>query len=288
MVLQTPWFFLGRLDPKWLIEARLQLHYAIQLIAAAGDALIPPAPDFSHSSLSWEVINDTPMFVGAVIPADQPFQVALEPSMMTLSLLDAQRGPVAALSLPGKTLQEGFGWLRQEIALRGAAADTVVFLDYPDDFPKQHPIAAGATFATGMDTSLQELAYYYADTHYLLQQIRREIPAASPIHIWPHHFDMACLIELPGQKNGEAISIGVGLSPGDGSYSEPYWYISPWPYPDPSQLPALAVGGFWHTQHWVGAILTGTQASAFGSEQAEQTLAFIRSAIQACQKVLLS
>ena len=46
---------------------------------------------------------------------------------------------------------------------------------------------------------------------------------------------------------GEEIVIGVGLSPGDTYYAEPYWYVSPYPYPGLEDLPVLDGSGFWHT-----------------------------------------
>ena len=49
---------------------------------------------------------------------------------------------------------------------------------------------------------------------------------------WPHHYDSATLILLDPAETGEdARSINVGMSPGDGSYAEPYWYVTPWPPP---------------------------------------------------------
>jgi len=78
----------------------------------------------------------------------------------------------------------------------------------------------------------------------------------------------------------------VGLSPDDSSYDEPYWYVTPYPYPeDKTNLPELAANGFWHTEEWVGAVLT---ASQFGEPKtsSEEIRAFIDSAIAACKKLL--
>lgn len=44
----TTWNLLG-VDPLSLTETRLQLHYAIQFLAAPAAALATPVPDFSHS-----------------------------------------------------------------------------------------------------------------------------------------------------------------------------------------------------------------------------------------------
>ena len=38
-----------------------------------------------------------------------------------------------------------------------------------------------------------------------------------------------------------------------------YWYVTPWPYPDPDALPTLDGPGAWHTEGWVGAVLSGEE-----------------------------
>jgi hypothetical protein len=80
----------------------------------------------------------------------------------------------------------------------------------------------------------------------------------SPVRCWPHHFDIATLVSIPGGAPGEVRTIGVGLSPGDGSYAEPYFYVTPWPAPDGPTLPELPAGAAWHRAGWFGAVLTGT------------------------------
>ncbi|HEY9597335.1 MAG TPA: hypothetical protein V6D33_06655, partial [Cyanophyceae cyanobacterium] len=71
---------------------------------------------------------------------------------------------------------------------------------------------------------------------------------------------------------------------------EPYWYVSPYPYPETDNLPRLEGNGFWHTQYWVGAVLTASKL-AFSKEgyteettaesQIQQVEAFLSSALQA-------
>ena len=106
---------------------------------------------------------------------------------------------------------------------------------------------------------------------------------------WPHHFDIATLItieENPGPEKSKTI--GVGLSPGDESYNEPYFYISPWPYPvNKNNLPKLN-HGFWHTQGWFGEVLTSSEIIRSGdnTEQLEITINFIEDGIYKLKKLL--
>lgn len=274
------------LQPQQLTNARLQLHYAVQLIAATGAALGTPLPDGSHTSFTWE--PNHAVFLGSLIQTVQPFSVAIAPHDLTLSLLDQNQTEIARFPLHQQTLASALDWLKQAIAQRGADPSAIAFLDYPpDDFP-DHPLAHGATFDPSLAIACRQLADYYANTYPLLSAIVATYTGADDLHIWPHHFDMATLITLPGTQNKNPLTIGVGLSPGDTSYNEPYWYVSPYPYPDTDHLPRLA-NGFWHTQHWVGAVLTASQVMTQLSleQQQLQVKTFLDAALQAAIALLI-
>ena len=59
----------------------------------------------------------------------------------------------------------------------------------------------------------------------------------------------------PDKDAEEGRSIGVGFTPGDTTCPVPYIYVTPWPYPENTPMPALSAG-HWHTDQWVGAVLT--------------------------------
>jgi hypothetical protein len=65
---------------------------------------------------------------------------------------------------------------------------------------------------------------------------------ASPIHLWPEHFDIA--IEL----GAGAARATYGVSPGDGDHAEPYAYVAPWSAPGETG-PAT----FWNARGFTGA-----------------------------------
>ncbi len=271
----------GKISPQELTESRLQLHYAVQYIAATGAALAEPLQDDSHTSFGWNSVLAA--FVGSTIPAAQPFQMALEPVSLTLIVVDDQKDTIASLPLHGKTMREGLNWLQQEVSKLGADASKIVFLDYPpNEFP-DHPLARGASFDSSQTSALRELVDYYIVTDRLLQTIVTSNEKASAIHIWPHHLDIAMLITLSSIKSGHPLTIGVGLSPGDTTYPEPYWYVSPYPYPDIANLPALDSQAFWHTQHWVGAVLRSPRLveNAKAETQQQQVATFLHSALEA-------
>ncbi|WP_219884757.1 hypothetical protein [Merismopedia glauca] len=269
------------LKPQDLTESRLQLHYAVQFIAAVGKALVPPKPDESHVSLGWN--PQLNYFVSEIIPAAKPFQVALDLVTLTSLILDRKGNQIAEFPLDQKTLAEGINWLKGEINKLGAEAQKIALIDYPSDFPDS-PLARGAVFDATQEPQRRELMGYYADTYLLLQDILATTQGSSPVHTWPHHFDMATLITLPGMHDGEPMTIGVGFSPGDTSYNEPYWYVTPWPYPETTNLPALEGGGFWHTENWVGAVLKAFEIK----DKKVQIRDFLNSAVKAAQFLLQS
>ncbi len=74
---------------------------------------------------------------------------------------------------------------------------------------------------------------------------------APPVRCWPHHFDLDTLVTVaPGR------TCGVGFSPGDDYYDEPYFYVSLFPAPDAATLPRLGSIGHWHTKNFTAAVAT--------------------------------
>jgi len=96
---------------------------------------------------------------------------------------------------------------------------------------------------------------------------------------------MATLIALDDGDPERARSIGVGLSAGDLSYPEPYYYVTPWPYPADSDLPSLGELGLWHRDGFVAAIASGEGIVATDQQQ-RAVDDFLEQAIGACMKIL--
>ena len=95
----------------------------------------------------------------------------------------------------------------------------------------------------------------------------------AEVRCWPHHFDVAALLPLdPDGDPEQARAVGVGFSPGDRSYAEPYFYVSPWPYPDAGELPRLPEGARWHTEGWVGLVLTAERIISVPADDQRRTI----------------
>lgn len=268
--------------PTFLTDARVQLHYATQGIAAVGMAFAEIQPDSSQITSHWQPALAA--FVGQPLRGAQLMYAALAPTSLTSLILDEQQQAIASFPLTGRTLSELLDWHQTTLGEFGFTSEKLAMPDYPDDFPL-HPIAHGAPFGGTAEAHRQAIAGYFAHSRLLLQSVVSAQAGASPLHIWPHHFDMATLITLTGDCK-TTHTIGVGLSPGDQTYDQPYWYVSPWPYPTIENLPALSAG-HWHTSGWVGAILAAESVGEPASESTQQVIrTFLDEAVEMCHIIL--
>jgi hypothetical protein len=110
----------------------------------------------------------------------------------------------------------------------------------------------------------------------VLESLRDRTSGASEVRCWPHHFDIATLVDI-----GSGATVGVGLEPGDTYYVEPYFYVNRHPRPaDKTLATTLDGNGSWHTREWIGAVLPGSRVSP-ADGQREQIDAFLDSAVHA-------
>ena len=279
IAMSTPtWSTLGHLPPSALHPARLNLHYAAQLLAAAAYATLPTAPDHSHSNFLWSVERDG--LVGR--PLSSGDRVFLDPVRLRCGLLNAGGAERGGLDLEGMTLTAAFDALAEALRRAGAQLPEVG-LELPAyDLPAADLAQAG-TFGRDGD-ALAELSHWFHDAQLALAGVAEARLAGAEVRGWPHHFDLAALRTLDPDADPEAArSVGAGFSPGDGSYAEPYFYVSPWPAPAPARLPDLGSGAHWHTAGFTSAVLPASAIVAHtdGAAQARVVQAFLDEAVGA-------
>jgi hypothetical protein len=279
----SDWETLGAVEPRSLIEARQQIHWAVQAVAAVGKQLLPHQHDYGEQSFTW--LAGPRVLAQGVVDGPRPFRAAVRLADPTLLLLGRDGETLAAMPLEGRTLDEACEWVKREAEglLRRPLEK---LLERPEGMP-DHPVATGARFALAGSPAPAELERYYAGADRLLSGLRERNPGASPVRCWPHHFDLATLMLLDRQADPEtARSIGVGMSPGDSGRPEPYFYVLPWPRPT-GDLPPLD-GGAWNTGEWLGAVLEAADLTTAGSNgaQRERIERFLNSAVQACRELL--
>jgi hypothetical protein len=275
----TPaWRPITSLDRAAMHAARLQAHYAVQWLARSARAYIPPRPDDSHTNLGWDEsqggFSTHPLAGGA--------RLYLRISDLTLVIVGTT-GNSPWLTLNGRTDADLRTWLGRELSANGLDPGK---LDEPSPYEMPaHAIANGARYTVANLTgALRDLSVWYANANSVLNHVRPQLVArginAPIVRCWPHHFDLDSLITL-----GDDKTTGLGFSPGDEYYDEPYFYISIYPEPEGMTLPEMPPIGHTHTHEFLAAIALASKIVA-EKDQAKKTEAFILGSVEAAIKLL--
>ena len=257
----------GSLSPDALVPARLAQHFAAQPLAAAAYALLPMTDDHSHATLEWDA--ERWRYLGR--PLGSSGRAFLDLSELRIGLLDEAGGEAVSIALAGKTLDDGFAAFASALRERGAdvPADGLRLPEW--DLPESG-LTAGEPFPEP-DEAFVELARWNHFASAALRAIAREELEGAPLLLWAHHFDTAALQSFPATEAAPSGRfLGAGFSPGDGSYAEPYFYVSPWPAPAPDALPALTSGAHWHTEGFTSAVLTASAILGAAGDDAQRAL----------------
>jgi hypothetical protein len=258
-----------------LSDARRQLHLAVQFGASFGISYLRPAHDDGHTNLGWNPLLGAFVSRGADTAAGQ---VAVGIRATDLTLLVTHNGSMAASQpLHGQTLAASTAWLRAALAaegLDGAKLTLERHYTIPD-----HAVATGAAFDASDHEAFDQLARWFGNGALELESLAAEMPGASDVRLWPHHFDNATLVALGGGR-----SAGAGLVGGDSYYDEPYFYVNMDPQPQ-GALPDAAVlgGGSWHTHEWIGAVLPGSQVTGGAAAQHALVHRYLRASHSTCR-----
>lgn len=279
------WHRLHGVDRGRMSETRSQAHHAVQWLARAARAFVAPQADDSHTSLTW----DDALAGFTTQPLQAKARLGLKIADLTFVLLGGgsdARPP--SFALDGRRDADARSWLGDRLGARGLDARA---LDAPSPYEiPAHAIAEGAAYnAASLTDGLSELAAWYANADVSLRGVQRQAAAhqlaASPVCCWPHHFDLASLISLPARGGKSAGSIGVGFSPGDEYYDQPYFYVSVYPEPDAASLPPLPKLAHWHSKDFMAAIAPAHNIVAAKDPKTE-TEAYLHDAVEAAIKVL--
>jgi hypothetical protein len=252
-----------------LVDARRQTHYAAQFATAAGISYLPHEADDSHTNLEW--LSAHGALASHVVPARDPFRLAIRVSDLTLLLLDDRDSITASLELNRRTIADAATWVRARLSERDIESRRYTLTRHYVIPP--HPVGNGARFDTTDGAAFDQLSRWFAVAAEELTSLRAWA-GASDVRCWPHHFDIAVLIE-PGPNQ----SVGVGLEPGDVYYDEPYFYVNMHPQPMATPTARLDGNGSWHTREWIGAVLPGSRLTP-GDGQRTQIRAFLESALR--------
>src|SRR5437870_13151810 len=99
------WHNLGGVRGARLVDARVELHWAAQVIAAAGDGWVPRREDDSHTAMTWDPVR------AALVAEQAPSGLALALVPEPLELVAFVAGQArAGLALAGGTLAQALAW----------------------------------------------------------------------------------------------------------------------------------------------------------------------------------
>lgn len=252
---------LKKYPPDHLAGARNLAHFAVQFLSCAARANLEPLTEDSHSNLGWD--GEKKRFKSQPLAGNGgDCFVTLELSPFRIGF-DRITAPSASLDLRGVTHQELQQWVDEKLTEAGLNTSEVITLPY--SLPEEVAGLSRLDIAENAD-ALAALAAWFDLANSTLTRFAEAkstlTPGPGPVRCWPHHFDIATYVSLEGGDAETTPGIGVGMSPGDGSYDQPYFYVNPWPHLDPSDLPPAPAPGHWHTDGFVGAIATAEKILA--------------------------
>lgn len=263
-------------DPLRLADSILELHHAAQVVAAAGQAFAEPADDDSHRTLDWDAGRG--LLLGAPWAPGYPFRVSLDPIRFELAIHERDGATLGAHTLGGGTLAEAYTWL--EDAARaytgGARAATV---EAPEFAIPEHPVGSGGRFGHDDTRERSLVAGLFAGAFSVLGAFVADRTDASPVRLWPHHFDVGTVLTVTEGADGTPTrTVGLGMAPMGGGYDTWYWYVNAWPRLEATPKESAPGRGAWRTEGWTGAALP---AGALGGEGPSAVRAFLDQAVEA-------
>ncbi|HXV73997.1 MAG TPA: hypothetical protein VD713_04645 [Sphingomonadales bacterium] len=261
---------------RGLIDARLLAHHALQWMARFTRSYLPPAPDDSHTALDWSAHAKAFLSVPG---AKGGF--GLDVAGLTLFAFGPGGRCGGTLNLDKKTEEEVGREFKNLLTDAGYDAEALKGA-LPYEIPGHAVASGGAYDAVSAREGLAALAEMFDEAHGLLLDVKTRDANASPVRTWPHHFDMATLMTLPGKSEA---SVNAGFSPGDDHYAEPYYYISPYPYPHSSKLPPNPAY-HWHTDHFTAAIMPASKWPSEGQGRKAFLAQGLADALAACKMLL--
>ncbi|MEO9483678.1 MAG: DUF5996 family protein [Ekhidna sp.] len=271
------WNEITDLSPKALLETRNNLHQAVQLVGAVPRNLLLHDPTDATASLPWNAATDC--LESLPIEHDgKGIKVGLAFSDFKLKVF-VEDQEWQSLALANQSVNEGLNWLTTTLEQLGLDS-TKINLSLPYEIPSfdlDQPLEVD-------HSSLQVFNALYSNVHLILEREVSHWKDAFDIRCWPHHFDIATLIPLEKDKNGEVTkSIGVGLSPGDEGVEEPYIYVNVWPSVAYETLAKHALpAGHWNKHGWSGGVLTYSDFVA--GKQEELVAHFVRETVQTLKR----
>lgn len=282
------WLDLQIEDPTELEPSIRYLHRAIQFLAAAGQSLLPPQPDDSHTALTWSTHLQS--MISPWLRLDIEFRLALNYEKFELVVLDQNDQPLDMVPLTGQTQAQVLGYLKQITQKYGGDPDRFQPISHYQ-LPL-HELDQKGVFQIIDPEHHREMIRYRTNMTRILEKVCTYFEHTSTVQVWPHHFDSAVLVRVGSNETEQASkTIGIGFAIPDESCSAPYFYINHWAkntLPTPESLPKLPGGGVWIPGKHPFAALSMTEVvkRSTADQQKRQIAHFIEEGINASLEMI--
>ncbi len=239
-------------DKDRISSIKAQLHHVLQSCSAFGRHYLPASEEDENAVISW--VPEEKIMVGKWVESESGLvRPGLDISSKTL-IFQRENAETSSLDIQGNSFAQLMMWLEGQAGESGLSVDKFS-ADLPYELPK-YDTQKGSPFLLEDDEALEALLSLYHNAFLLCSNLRGKFSNVSEVRIWPHHFDLAISVKLKESGNADTSTyLGIGFSPGDDHYDEPYFYTNSWPFADDALLRDLS-NGHWHIDDWVGGVLT--------------------------------
>ena len=281
-ILIKKWRRLDAIPFEEISKARDFAHEAIQFLANTAISFAQKREDDSHTNCEWS--RNLKAFVGTVFGAKNKISLGLNISDFKLLLLKENWTIVDEFLLKDKNLENVLSWLKNNFEIQGLESNKFTLDKHYEITAKT--VSDGGKFLVENEKAFHELSDYYSNADLVIRAYISDLTNATPVRCWPHHFDIATLLNIGEEK---LQSIGIGLSPGDSNNPEPYFYVTMWPYPNIEEVSFTEIPvGNWNFEGWVGTSLLASEIVKKPDEkfQCDVVVEFIGKSVKAIKDAL--
>ncbi|MGM0566723.1 MAG: hypothetical protein ACQESX_08220 [Bacteroidota bacterium] len=276
------WKPIQKTDIQDLNDENKLHHQAVQFIAIAGKYLLHDKDDDSNTNMIWNTALNS--YVGNELP--QSKRAAVRLPEFSLCIFDNKDYVVQSMEMSGTTWNELYDWF--EKALQANDIDTTRLQPELHYEIQEHGLYETASFDAPNQEMAKQIATLRHNARQILQEITKPYANATPVSIWPHHFDTGTMIPLQNKKNETIATIGLGLAVADEMVEEPYFYVNHWMQTPPESYPDLKnpEQGKWIIETWKGSVLPISKLFGLSPDKQEKTAkAFFETSIKETQKI---
>jgi len=274
------WIKLDKINSGDIAPTREALHRAMQLVSAAPRSFLPPLEHDETASLHWNEKKRRleSQYFGPKLNVQSSIDFASFKIMLLVEEIVFDE-----ISLHKKSFDQVKEWFRNTLYKIKLDPNQYV-VDLPYTLPAFHS-GLEAPFDYYDKNAFHSFSILYHNTNLMLNQISEDkIGKKLKVKVWPHHFDMAILHYLNAED-----SVGLGLAPGDDYYAQPYFYVTPYPYPPDHTIEETnPIVGHWHTEGFKALILTYDQLFKEIEElEAQLVYDFLKNGLEISSKLLV-